>query len=247
MDNKISLAGMSFPQSILFINDDSSVTVNTKDITEKIEYENKPKIFKTYQYVKKIPFIRGPAALFDVIFNALIKNKKYLLILCAVLIYNFFAPSVEQVSRGWFWDNYFSIIVMIGIIVYLFYATKNHGAEHKVISAFEDNQDLSLANIKKQPKENKRCGTVLVVWFFTADFLLSFILLPSFISTIISFSLAYEIFLLARNNNLLGKISYSLGWLGQKITTREPDDKLLLRAREGLIVLLDKDGIKYTP
>ena len=260
MKNKnktLDLAGISHPGSITFFGEEGQAEVDTEDLKIPPRYV-KERSHCLYSIFKKIPVIRGYAVIFDLLFEML-KNKWIILVILffigislspkEVVIQKEIIPGpLSFIIPDVFWDNYFfTIAIWLIVITYLFLATKNHAAEHKVISAYEDSENLTIKNIKKQPKENRRCGTVLVVWFFVLslpmfyenNFLIEIFLQMTF------FSFAYEVFRLARRRDTIGNIVYSLGWLGQKLTTREPDNKLLLRSRQGLIRLLDEEGYDY--
>lgn len=252
MKRKIAdLGGMSLPYTIDFFSDKGSVEVDIKDKKEVPKYTKRDKKWSFYRYVKKIPFVRGFAIIFDFIlkfFRFLYEKKLYLLGIVIILIYLFFAPKQEVIvisERSPFWDNFLVTSLYLFVVVYIFCATKNHGAEHKLISAYETTQDLTLKNIKKQSKENRCCGTVLALWLLIFLIPLDILYQGIPFKIILIFPVAYEIFLLARKKNLIGNLAYFPGWLGQKITTREPDDKLLLRARIGLRKLLDAEKHIY--
>ena len=268
MKGKVAnLAGMSFPESINFFGNEGFSEVDTTDYKLPPKYA-KDKHYTLYKKVKKFPIIRGYAVLIDLFFlmiRALFKNVLWIFLLIILLSFVFLQPKevvvTKEIKPGLlsgivpdvFWDKYFFDIAFFGfLIIFVFLATKNHAAEHKAISAYETNQDLSLKNIQSQPKENCRCGTVLVVWYWILALPLSLFLNTTEISSPISlfifmttFSFAYEIFNLARREDKIGKIIYFPGWLGQKLTTREPDSKLLLRSRQGLMRLLDEEGYHY--
>ncbi|MCH5584157.1 DUF1385 domain-containing protein [Shimazuella sp. AN120528] len=110
-----------------------------------------------------------------------------------------------------------------------------HGAEHKVISAYENSEELTVRNVQKYSTLHYRCGSsfmiftvivgVIVYSFFTYDsvwdrVLTRLLLLPLVIG------LSFEVLKLtnsARNIPVLQYLGYPGLWL-QKLTTREPDD-----------------------
>ena len=265
MKNKIlNVAGMSTPDSISFFGDNGDCLVDTVDFKSPPRY-TKIKPYTLIKKVKNIPIIRGYAIIIDMIINlikVLFKYKLWLVVIGVVLFTLFFRPEtvveIKEVKETplssliphQFWDYWMNIALYLIILVYIFLATKNHAAEHKAISAYELKQDLSITNIKSQPKENRRCGTVLVVWFLIISIPLFFFNfnIPGWLNNILqltAFSFSYEIFLLARRDDAIGKIVYSAGWLGQKLTTREPNTKLLERSRQGIMKLLDEEGYRY--
>jgi uncharacterized protein YqhQ len=111
-----------------------------------------------------------------------------------------------------------------------------HGAEHKVISAYENRENLTVSNVQKYSTLHYRCGSsfmiftvlvgVIVYSFFTYDsvwdrVLTRLILLPFVIG--ISFEVL-RITNAVRDIPVLRYLGYPGLWL-QKLTTREPDDE----------------------
>lgn len=119
-----------------------------------------------------------------------------------------------------------------------------HGAEHMSIFAYENDEELSTANIRKYPPEHPRCGTSFLmivalgaiiiysfsdtIFFWVAGrapsvpqrFLVHFSLLPFVAGS------AFELLKLAgkTRENRLTKILIAPGLWLQKITTRMPHD-----------------------
>lgn len=247
-----NLSGMSFPYSISLLTDSGgSVEIDTQDKNEHIRY-SKRSSWSVYKYVKDIPFVRGLILLLELITKFLMylwSKKLFLFIGILVLGYILFAPRNEVIDTtppNFFWDNYIGLGYYSFLIIFIFIARKNHGAEHKVISAYETSQNISLKNIKKQPKENRRCGTVLVMWMLVFLIPLDIFNIDIPFTFFIVFMVAYELFLLARKRNIFGNIAYSIGWLGQKLTTKEPDDNLLSITRKGIKKLLDEGRYYYS-
>ncbi|OGH99311.1 MAG: hypothetical protein A2X42_01980 [Candidatus Margulisbacteria bacterium GWF2_38_17] len=110
-----------------------------------------------------------------------------------------------------------------------------HGAEHKVIHAYESGQGLDMDNIKKRTTLHPRCGTsfILVVMIISI-IVFTFLGRPDFFHRVaykimlmpIISGIAYEIIKLNKKYDI-----FFLHWLVfpglmlQKITTREPDEK----------------------
>jgi uncharacterized protein YqhQ len=115
-----------------------------------------------------------------------------------------------------------------------------HGAEHKVIHAYEAGKSLDLASVRDYSPQHPRCGTsflliVMVIsilvfsfipqqWHFGWKFLSRIILIP-FIAGI-----SYELLRLSArlsHNHPLVHLLILPGLLLQRLTTREPDDSQL--------------------
>ncbi len=127
-------------------------------------------------------------------------------------------------------------IVAIGMWKEMRRIFEYHGAEHKVIHAYENGKKLTVNNIKNNSPLHPRCGTsflliVMIVSIFTFSFipqdwsflykLLSRIVLIPFIAGI-----SFEFLKLSAKlkKNKLIHILIQPGLLLQRLTTREPDN-----------------------
>lgn len=122
-----------------------------------------------------------------------------------------------------------------------------HGAEHKTINCLEHGEELTPENIKKYSRLHKRCGTsfllivmIVSIFFFmfiqvdsmTAKIILRILLVPAIAG------ISYEFIRLAgRSESKLVCILSKPGMMLQKLTTREPDEKMMevaIKAVEGV-------------
>ena len=125
-----------------------------------------------------------------------------------------------------------------------------HGAEHKVIHAFENGKDLTIDNIKSNSPLHPRCGTsflliVMVISIFTFSFIpQAWPFLYKFLARIILIpliaGLSYEFlkFSARLKNNLIMNVLIQPGLLLQRLTTREPDNaqiEVAVRALEEVL------------
>jgi len=127
-----------------------------------------------------------------------------------------------------------------------------HGAEHKVIHAYENGKELTLNNIREFSPLHPRCGTsfLLIVmvmsiltfsfipqeWSFIYKFLSRLILIP------LIAGLSYEFLKVSARmkDNLIMHLFIIPGLLLQRLTTREPDDtqiEVALRALEEVLII----------
>lgn len=125
-----------------------------------------------------------------------------------------------------------------------------HGAEHKTIFCYESMEELTVENVRKQPRLHPRCGTnfmflimiVSIIIFSLTGWgslwerlLLRIILIP--IVTGVSYEL---IKFLGKNDGKLAKFIAYPGLKLQLLTTKEPDDSQIevaiaaLKAAEGI-------------
>lgn len=152
----------------------------------------------------------------------------------------------QGISQSSFLFNFIDGILRVGIfLLYIFSIGlwkemrriyEYHGAEHKVIYAFEAGEPLTVENARKYKPYHTRCGTsfLLIVmvlsiivfmgipkeWTF-AEKLLSRLLLVPFIAGI-----SYEFLKLSAklHDNPIFRLAVLPGLLLQRMTVREPDD-----------------------
>ncbi|MCX7914440.1 MAG: DUF1385 domain-containing protein [Thermodesulfovibrionales bacterium] len=177
-----------------------------------------------------------------------------LALIIAILLFKFF-PLLLTTVLGHYYQNlssnslFFNLmdgVLRVGIfLLYVFIIGfwndmrriyQYHGAEHKVIHAYEAGEELTIENVKKYKPYHPRCGTsfLLIVmitsiivfifipqhWTFTEKFFSRIILIP------VIAGLSYEI--LRITAKLGGRSILRLlilpGLLLQRLTVREPDD-----------------------
>ncbi|MBI5075701.1 MAG: DUF1385 domain-containing protein [Nitrospirae bacterium] len=125
-----------------------------------------------------------------------------------------------------------------------------HGAEHKVIHAYEKGLELTLENVKQYSPLHPRCGTsflmiVMVVsilvfsfipqsWPFIYKFLSRIVFMPIIAGT------SFELLKLSAkwDHHPLMHLIITPGLMLQRLTTREPDDAQLEVALSALIEVL---------
>lgn len=125
-----------------------------------------------------------------------------------------------------------------------------HGAEHKTIFCYEAMEELTVENVKKQPRLHPRCGTnfmflimivsILIFSLTGWGSLLERLLLRIILIPVVT-GVSYELIrFLGKNNGKLSKIIAYPGLKLQLLTTKEPDDSQIevaiaaLKAAEGI-------------
>jgi uncharacterized protein YqhQ len=132
-----------------------------------------------------------------------------------------------------------------------------HGAEHKVIHAYEAGRELDVESVRVFSPHHPRCGTsflliVMVIsilvfsfvpqtWPFWAKFLSRLILIP------LIAGISYELLRLSAKmkENSLIRLMILPGLLLQKLTTREPDDsqiEVAIRAVKEVLLLEEENA-----
>jgi uncharacterized protein YqhQ len=186
----------------------------------------------------------------------------------AVVIGGFvLAPSavIQRLHAGWLVNNLIEGAIRAGFFLLFLLATllmpemrrvfQYHGAEHKVINAFEATGRYGQEEAHDYRTLHQRCGTsfiftVLVVGIFVHA-LVGWPSLPVRLATRLLMlplvaGIAYEVIKLAgahKSSRLLGVLVAPGMWL-QRITTRQPSDdqvEVAIRALEGALEL---DGVR---
>ncbi|MFI3116054.1 MAG: DUF1385 domain-containing protein [Clostridia bacterium] len=126
-----------------------------------------------------------------------------------------------------------------------------HGAEHKTITCYERNLELTVENAREMPKEHPRCGTsflfvvmIISILVFSVvswtDPLMRIVMRIVLLPVVVG--IAYEF------NKIVGKFDNKLTFLIrypgiklQNLTTLEPDDDMLDVAIEALKRVIPKE------
>ncbi len=143
-----------------------------------------------------------------------------------------------------------------------------HGAEHKTISCFENELELTVENVMKSDKHHDRCGTSFIVYVFVLSLIV--IMGASFVFQAVGFtayfdkgwirmlinlafipvvaSISYEMLMgLAKSSCKIFNPLKNLGKLMQRITTAEPDEKMCEVAITAFKKVLEMDLDKNIP
>lgn len=168
----------------------------------------------------KIVFTLVPAVIEELLFERAFKN---------IIIHNLIEGMIKIVLLL----AYLYIISLTPLVRRLF---QYHGAEHKVISAYEDGAELTVNNVQRYTRLHYRCGSsflvfsvivgVIVYSFFDWDNIweriyIRILLLPLVLGA------SYEVLRLTnalRDVPVLRYLGYPGLWL-QKLTTKEPTDE----------------------
>lgn len=147
--------------------------------------------------------------------------------------------------------GYLSLVSLMSDMKRVF---KYHGAEHKTIFCYENFEELTVENVRRQTRFHPRCGTsflvvTLLVSIFVGLFIPTFpgipILRPilRLLLVPVMVGLGYEfIKLCGKHDNKLTRILATPGLWAQRITTREPDDEMIECAIEAMKAVIPDDG-----
>lgn len=167
--------------------------------------------------------------------------SKLIFTVTPAIVANFFTSIVPTKTGQVLLEGFFKLLLLLGYI-YLISLTplikrvfQYHGAEHKVINAYENNVPLTVEHIQKQSRLHYRCGssfilfTVVIgvfVYMFVATDPLWWRIVNRILLIPVVIGLSFEFL------QMTNKLRYIpiLKWLGypglwlQLLTTKEPDD-----------------------
>ena len=157
-----------------------------------------------------------------------------------------YGENLLGLSSGW--GNLLEGVLRLGIVIgyiYLIGLMEDvkrlygyHGAEHKTINAFEDGAELTPENVAKYPLEHPRCGTAFLLTVVVFSVLLFALIGPlplllrlasRLVLIPVLAALAYEYlrFTARHIHNPIVRILVIPNLLLQRLTTREPDEKMI--------------------
>lgn len=171
------------------------------------------------------------------------------------------------------WDGFFKASIFIGYIVAISRLPdirrvfEYHGAEHKVIWAYENREpEITVASAQKQSRLHPRCGTTFMLFVMAISILLHAVLVPLLLvfwkpgnvvfehAGVVLFKLflmipisaiAYEAIRYAAklNTGIVAFVLRAPGMLLQNLTTREPDALQLEVAMAALHEALGNESV----
>lgn len=130
-----------------------------------------------------------------------------------------------------------------------------HGAEHKTIFCYENEEELTVENVKKQTRFHPRCGTSFMVLMLIVGIVIGLFvpvapfglgyLRPVFKIALlpIACGVGYELIkICGKHDNRFTRIIAAPGLWAQRITTKEPDDDMIKVAIEAIKAVIPDDG-----
>ena len=127
-----------------------------------------------------------------------------------------------------------------------------HGAEHKTIFCYENNEELTVENVRKYKRFHPRCGTSFLVIMLLVGIIIGLFipfanpLLRTAVKLLllpITVGFGYELIkLCSRRENFVKKIIAAPGMWAQRITTREPDDSMIEVAIAAMKEVIPENG-----
>ena len=182
-------------------------------------------------------------------------------------LFNFTAdalPFLKQPVLGMerFWQSaYEGVIRIILFLIYMCLCTLNkdvkrvfqyHGAEHKTIFCYEYGLELNVENVRKQTRFHPRCGTSFMVLMLIVGIIIGLFIPvnPPVLRPVIKFCLlpvtvgvGYELIkICGRHDNFLTRLIAAPGLWMQRITTKEPDAKMIEVAIQAMKDVIPENG-----
>jgi len=167
---------------------------------------------------------------------------------------NFFATFLEGAVRIVIFIVYILLVSKMQDIRRVF---EYHGAEHKTIFCYENGEELTVENVKKQKRLHPRCGTsflilvmlisIIVFSFVSWENPVERVLIRLLLLPLVA-GISYELIKFAgRHQGVIVNIISAPGMWLQKITTKEPDESQIEVAIESLKAVLtgDKNDDKW--
>lgn len=183
-----------------------------------------------------------------------------LFFLLPTVLFNLLQSAVPADIAGWrsIFEGVLRIAIFIGyvLLVSLIPDIKRtfqyHGAEHKTIFCYENDLPLTVENVRKQGRFHPRCGTsflilmlllgVIVGFFipFTNPFLRTF---TKLLCIPVIMNVGFELQkLCARHDGVISRIITAPGLWVQRITVKEPDDKMIEAAIAAMEAVIPENG-----
>ena len=127
-----------------------------------------------------------------------------------------------------------------------------HGAEHKTIFCYENDLPLTVENVRKQGRFHPRCGTSFLLLMLLLGIIVGFFIpfsnpfLRTFTKLLcipVIMNVGYEVQkACARLDNWLSRLVTAPGLWMQRLTVKEPDDKMIAAAIVAMEAVIPENG-----
>lgn len=160
-----------------------------------------------------------------------------------------FRSIFEGVLRIGLFVGYILLVTLIPDIKRTF---QYHGAEHKTIFCYENDLPLTVENVRKQGRFHPRCGTSFLILMLLISIIVGFFipfsnpLLRTAVKLLcipVIMNIGYEIQRFsARHPDSFIKYLVAPGLWMQRITVKEPDDKMIEAAIAAMQAVIPENG-----
>ncbi|AOV07829.1 DUF1385 domain-containing protein [Sporosarcina ureilytica] len=168
--------------------------------------------------------------------------SKFIFTLVPVFIAELFSAVAPGKAAQIFLESFFKLVLLLGYLAlismtpFIRRVFQYHGAEHKVINAFERGVPLTVENIQAQSRLHYRCGSSFILFTVIVGMFIYFLVPtdPLWLRVVnrillipVVLGISFEVLQLTnavRNIPVLKFLGYPGLWL-QLLTTKEPDDE----------------------
>ena len=143
-------------------------------------------------------------------------------------------------------------LIFISVIPSVKRMFQYHGAEHKTIFCYENQEELTVENVRKYKRFHPRCGTSFMVLMLVVGIVVGFFIpfqqpvlrtVCKLLCMPICVSLGYELIrLCGRCDNVFTRVIAAPGMWMQRITTKEPDDSMIEVAIAAIKEVIPENG-----
>ena len=155
----------------------------------------------------------------------------------------------EGILRVGLFVGYVAVIGMVPDIKRTF---QYHGAEHKTIFCYENDLPLTVENVRKQRRFHPRCGTSFLILMLVIGIIVGFFIpfsnpfLRTFTKLLcipVIMNVGYEVQkACARHDGWLSRAVTAPGLWMQRLTVKEPDDKMIEAAIAAMEAVIPENG-----
>ncbi len=143
-------------------------------------------------------------------------------------------------------------LLLISVIPSVKRMFRYHGAEHKTIFCYENEEELTVENVRKYKRFHPRCGTSFMVLMLVVGIVVGFFIpfqepilrtCCKLLCMPVCVSIGYELIrICGRHDNIVTRIIAAPGLWMQRITTREPDDTMIEVAIAAIEQVIPENG-----
>ena len=143
-------------------------------------------------------------------------------------------------------------VVLIGMVPDIKRTFQYHGAEHKTIFCYENDLPLTVENVRKQKRFHPRCGTSFLILMLVIGIIVGFFIpfsnpflrtFTKLLCTPVIMNVGYEVQkAYARHDGWLSRAVTAPGLWMQRLTVKEPDDKMIEAAIAAMEAVIPENG-----
>lgn len=143
-------------------------------------------------------------------------------------------------------------VVLIGMVPDIKRTFQYHGAEHKTIFCYENDLPLTVENVRGQKRFHPRCGTSFLILMLVIGIIVGFFIpfsnpfLRTFTKLLcipVIMNVGYEVQkACARHDGWLSRAVTAPGLWMQRLTVKEPDDKMIEAAITAMEAVIPENG-----